>query len=228
MTATQLQNNKSVVVGGHVWPEPQVDSNGAALFSIANGTAVATLTGLKALAYAFDGQTFQVEADGSNWRYVAASTLTGDDILVATPSTLTGRFLRTDKEVDITAAVAYTTANNAVLYTVPTGFRLGLGVAFWEVTTSFAGGSSSAIGVSSSNTGLSTAGDVLGGASGDVAATLVSTGAFAKGTVGTKIGTPAAVIVGGETLKFNRITSVFTSGAGVAHFPVKVLLAPAS
>ncbi len=191
---------------------------------------VADLTALKAIAAAnrYTGMVAMVQADGSLWRFAAASTLTGDDMLVAAPAAGTGKWIRVDKSVDITAEVTKDTADAAVLYTVPAGFVLGLGVPWQHVTTSWTGGSSSAIGCSSSNAGLSTKGDLLGGATGDVAAGLLSTGAYAKGTVGAKIGKPGAVLVGGETILHDKITSAFTAGAGVDHFPVTVLVAPAS
>jgi len=189
---------------------------------------VATLAALKAVAAAdrFDGLNATLSSDGSKWRFASASAVTGDDFLVVAPTVGSGRWIRTDKFVDITAAIGFGTADAAVLYTVPTGFRLILGVPFHNVTTSWTGGSSSAIGLSSSNGGLSTAGDLLGGATGDVAAGLLSTGAYAKGTVGAKIGKPGAVLIAAETVIFNRITSVFTAGASTVHIPVFVDLAP--
>lgn len=189
---------------------------------------VADLTALKAIgsAYRVNGMLAVVVADGSRWRFVAGSSLTGDDILVAAPAAGTGRWIRADNMVDITAAVTFNTADNAVLYTVPTGFRLQVGVPFWNVGTSWTGGTNSAIGVSSSNTGLATAGDLLGGAGGDVAAGLLSTGAYAKGTKGTKVGTPEAVLIGAETVKFNRVVDAFTAGAATLHLPVFVVTAP--
>lgn len=227
MVATQLSNSNSVVIGGHV---TAYDASGAQLFAYSGAPSiVATKTALQAVTNARDGQDFQVQADGSNWRYVAASVLTTDaaSALVLTATGMTaGAFLRTDTDVDVTAAVAYTTADAAVLWTVPVGFVLQPGVAWQHVTTSWTGGSSSAIGASSSGGGATTKGDILGGSGGDVAAGLLSTGTYAKGTVGAKIGNPVTILVGGDTIKFDRITSVFTAGAGVDHFPMKVLLAP--
>jgi len=216
--------NYSIKVGGHVqsWtPE------GAMLAAFSNVAGSATLAALKGASLT-DGAAYVVAADGSTWRYAATSVLAADDILVAAPTSGTGRLLRVDKEVDVTAAVTFATADAAVLYTVPAGFQLALGIPYIHVTTSWTGGTSSAIGASSSATGLTAKGDLLGGASGDVAAGLLSTGAYAKGTKGTDIGTPGALLVGGDAILFDRITSVFTAGAGVLHFPVKVLLAPAS
>jgi hypothetical protein len=119
--------------------------------------------------------------------------------------------------VHIKAPIAYTTANNAVLYTLPA--RMKINQLFWEVTTTFAGGTNSAIGVSSDTAPDETAGDLLGGGSGDVAATLVSTGAVGKGgTIGASFGSNGVVVLpAGAVIRFNRITSIFTSGAGFVH-----------
>lgn len=121
--------------------------------------------------------------------------------------------------------IAFGTADAAVLFTVPTltngAAAVKIDSLFWEVTTSFTGGSSSAIGVSSSNTRYSTKGDLLGGASGDVLATLVSTNTYVPGTLGAKYAAAATTgkifLVAGDTLRFDRITSAFTAGAGFVH-----------
>jgi hypothetical protein len=123
--------------------------------------------------------------------------------------------------------IAFGTADATVLFTVPTlpNGCVGLYLAkfWWEVTTSFTGGSASAIGLSSSNAGYSTAGDLLGGATGDVAATLVSTTKYKVGTAGAKISAASpglVILVAADTIKFNRITSAFTAGAGFVHIDV--------
>jgi hypothetical protein len=86
---------------------------------------------------------------------------------------------------------------------------------YWEVTTGFTGGSSSAIGISSSNsTGHTTKGDLLGGSGGDVAATLVA--GYPSGTIGADIAA-GLMMVAADTVRFDRITSAFTAGAGAAH-----------
>lgn len=194
---------------------------------------VATIAALKALdaTQTNDGAMYRVAAAGGQqlvYKYVAASALTGDDLLVLAPADgrAAGRFVFVGSYIDLSFAVDHTTADAAVLYTVPTGFQLQVGVPWWHVDTSFTGGASSAIGLSSSNAGLSTAGDLLGGASGDLAATLASTGPYAQGTVGAKIGKPAALLVAGDTIKFNRIASNFTAGAGSAHVPVFPIATP--
>lgn len=118
--------------------------------------------------------------------------------------------------VTVKVAVSKDNADADVIYTIPAGHRLRLARSYWHVTTPFTGGASSAIGVSSSNAAYATKGDILGGASGDVLAGL--TAGF-KGTAGAKMGANAPVILEpGDTLKFDRITSAFTAGAGYAVF----------
>lgn len=191
----------------------------------------ATLATLKAipLLARVDGGEWLVIADGSLWRFAATSVLTTDgDNLLVVPTVAGGAYIRVDRDIDILMAATFATADAAVLYTVPAGFQLFVPVMYHRVTTTWAGGASSAIGCSSSNAGLATKGDLLGGATGDVAAGLASTGAYAKGTIGAKAGKPGALLVAGETIIFDRITSAFTSGVGVIHAPVRVLLAPAA
>lgn len=119
----------------------------------------------------------------------------------------------------VTIPVDFNKADAAVLFTIPAGYRCQVGRAFWEVTTPWTGGASSAIGVSSSNANANTKGDILGGAAGDVAAGL--TAGF-KGTVGAKIAALGLVVlVAGDTIRFDRIASAFTAGAGFLHLPLQ-------
>lgn len=193
--------------------------------------SVATLAALKALAAPGDlvhGNEVLVDADGSRWRFHSSSAVAGDDILVVTPDASAyasaGRWLRCVGEVDLAVPFTYATTNNATIFTLPTGAVFALERAYWEVTTGFTGGSSSAIGVSS--TTRSTAGDILGGSSGDVAATLVA-GSAIPGTIGTTMDTitelHANVFAAGEAFKLNRITSAFTAGVGKVHLVGKLL-----
>lgn len=117
----------------------------------------------------------------------------------------------------IKLAVGYATADAAVLYTVPAEKRLMIEQTFWEVTTGFTGGTSSAVGVSSSQSPHNTKGDLLGGATGDVAATLVA--GVVEGTPGASFsGSPGIVVLeAGATVIFDRITDAFTAGAGFVH-----------
>lgn len=109
--------------------------------------------------------------------------------------------------------IAYTATDGEVLFTVPDGHNLRVNRVWWNVQTQFSGGSSSAIGASSSNASYNTPGDLIGGASGDVSATLAA--GQKGGTIGAKFGSNGVVVlVPGDTIKFNRITSAFTAGAG--------------
>ena len=120
--------------------------------------------------------------------------------------------------------VAYSTADAETLYTVPAGIRLFLHRLIWEATTGFTGGSSSAIGVSSDATGFTTKGDLLGGSGGDVTATLGTSGSLAAGTIGAKFGSNGAIVLpAGKLIRFDRITSAYTAGAGFVHVLASIL-----
>lgn len=121
-------------------------------------------------------------------------------------------------------AISFANADGDVLYTVPAGVTLGMFMAgAWEVTAAFTGGTSSAIGISSNASGYTTKGDVHGGATGDVLATL--TAGFKRGTAGAKVSAAPSMVAlpGGSTIKFDRITSAFTAGAGYVHLPFVVI-----
>lgn len=169
----------------------------------------------------FDGMEILVTADNSRWIFSAASALADTTSnLVITPTNGTGAWLRVDRHVALKLAIAFGNADADVLFAMPaSGFRLMLQSVFWEVTTSFAGGSSSAIGISSATAPHDTKGDLLGGSGGDVAAMLVSTTAMTQGTIGVSYSSAPkmAVLEPAATLRFDRITSAFTSGAGFVH-----------
>jgi hypothetical protein len=181
---------------------------------------------LAAFAQPVDGMTAFVKADRSQWIFDAANTTTdASGQLFVTPPSGSGRWVRSSRTPVLKFAVTFATADAAVLFTVPTGMSLRLTRVLWEVTTSFSGGASSAIGASSSNAAYNTKGDLLGGASGDLAATLVgATPAAVRGTLGTKFANSGIVqLVGGDTLRFDRIASAFTAGAGTIDLSVDVL-----
>jgi hypothetical protein len=127
----------------------------------------------------------------------------------------------------LSLAVDFTKADGAVLFTVPGlvgNGRLAIERAFWEPKVSFAGGASSAIGLSSSNAAYNTKGDLLGGAGGDVAAGLTFAAPFFKGTIGAKAaGQGVIVLQTGDQILFNQIVSAFTSGSGFVHLPCSVI-----
>lgn len=172
--------------------------------------------------------------NGRLFAWHPTSELDGDDQLVIIPddrnsdvdtalaADLPGRWLAVPGQtVDLALAFTYATADGATLYTVPTGANLLILSSYWEVTTGFTGGSSSAIGLASDQTGHTTAGDLLGGSGGDVAATLVA-GDYIEGTLGADLTNPI-VLKAGKLVTFERITSAFTDGAGNAHIVAVVL-----
>lgn len=195
----------------------------------------ATRAALKALiaAHRADGMLAMVASDGSLWRFLGSSAVAGDEAgeLVLAPDAGSGRWYRADKAFVMRLPFAAALADAAVLLTVPEGFALRLtGHPYWEVTVAFTGGSSSAIGVSSSITGYTTKGDLLGGATGDVAATLGA--GIAAGTQGGElddnVGFHAMLFEEGTTIRYDEITSAFTAGSGFVCIPVAVGLAPAT
>jgi hypothetical protein len=119
--------------------------------------------------------------------------------------------------------IDFTIADAAVLYTIP--YRSRVVALFWEITASFTGGSSSAIGVSSSQAAFTTKGMIHGGSSGDVAATLVTGAQPFRGTQGTAFTAAPfiAILDVGATLRFDRVTSAFTAGAGFVHAELRVV-----
>jgi hypothetical protein len=168
-----------------------------------------------------------VRADGSMWRFVAASTAVEDEgqELVIEPDAGTGRWVTADKTKVLKLPIGFATANGDAILTVPTGVVLRLAAQpWWEVTTGFTGGTASAIGVSTSLTGYEVGGDFLGGAAGDVAATLVA--GVINGTIGDELGDitglKAMLFVAGDELQFDAITSAFTAGAGFVCVPVAI------
>lgn len=157
------------------------------------------------------------------------SEVAGDDQLVIIPddrnmsvdtllaASLPGRWLAVPGQmVDLALVIAYTIADAATLYTMPVGANMRLVPGYWEVTTGFTGGSSSAIGLSSDQTGHTTKGDLLGGSGGDVTATLGTAADYIEGTIGADIAA-GVILKAGKLVRFDRITSVYTAGAGFAH-----------
>lgn len=204
---------------------------GARLVSQRIATPVASVTALKAMAPStrVAGMLAVNTANGQTWRFHASSSLTGDDILVATPDSGSGRWLLVPGAHRLQMTIAYTTADAAALLTVPTGCYIVPLEFWWQVSTSFTGGTNSAIGLSSNKTGFDTKGDLLGGATGDVLATLAAAGSGATpimGTIGAGFDTLAkrrTVLVPTNTVRFDRVTSVFTAGAGTANMSCIVL-----
>jgi hypothetical protein len=191
-------------------------------------STVATIAALKGIAAAnrYEGQVVLVQANGSLWRFGAASTLTTDaaEALAVEPTAGDGCWLRVDKTFVAKLPIAYTTADGAAILTVPAGFCLRMiGFPWWEVTTGFTGGTDSAIGVSTNLTGYETKGDILGGATGELTATLGTSG-IKLGTIGDELGDIAGMhamlFPAASEFQFDRIASVYTAGAGFVCVPV--------
>lgn len=189
------------------------------------GEPVATLTALKAIPAdrRVDGQVFLCLADNVLWKFSSASALNGDDVLVAAPAAGSGRFLRVPGAGKFELPITFATLDAAALLTMQAGQELAVSSAIWRVTADFTGGTGSAIGLSSNKTtptNWSTKGDVLGGSSGDVAATLVASVGIVAGTIGTDMDTLAKVrglvLKATDTIKFDRITDAFLAGTGSA------------
>lgn len=213
--------NKVLVQGGSAVSGPTGASGIAG--SVADRAALAAV-GASSRA---TGMVVMVQSDRSTWMFDGTATSDEDEgqELVIEPAAGSGRWLRADKAFTMKLPIDYTMADGAAILTVPAGFVLRLtGLPFWEVTTGFSGGSSSAIGVASDKTGYDTAGDILGGATGDVAASL--TAGVRAGTIGPKLDSFAELqaffLEEADTLTFERITSAFTAGAGFVCLPVSV------
>lgn len=181
-----------------------------------------TIANLKALNVKLlsDGDEMTVTANNSHWRFDADGTAVDvTDNLIISPTAGVGKWVRTDATVAMKIAIAFGTSDAATLLIVPAGFTLKLQELFFEVTTNWAGGSSSAIGISSADTPHSTQGDLLGGAAGTVAAELTTTIGYTGENLGINFASApfVAVLQATDTIRFDQITSTFTSGAGFLH-----------
>lgn len=215
------------VVAGEVgdWLEIELEIGNKAY--VASST-VATIAALKGIAAAnrYEGQTVLVQANGSLWRFSATSILTTDaaEALAVEPTAGDGCWLRVDKAFIMKCPISFETADGAAIYTVPAGFAFRIaGMPYWEITTGFTGGSSSAIGISTNITDYEAKGDILGGASGELTATIGTAGDKA-GTLGDEmndnVGLQAMLFVAGSEFQFDRITSAYTAGAGFFCVPI--------
>jgi hypothetical protein len=202
---------------------------GAQQLSRRFGGTFATRAALKGLSAKFrcDGMIAMVATDGSLWRFGCSSVLTTDvaEALLLIPTVGTGVWFRVDKTFVARLAIGFGTLDAASLLTVPEGFVLRpAGFPYWEVNTAFSGGASSAIGVSTNKASYNTKGDLLGGAAGDVAASL--TAGIKLGTIGPKFDTlaewQALLLVEGDQVRFDRITSAYTAGSGNVMLPLFV------
>jgi hypothetical protein len=189
----------------------------------------ATRAALKTLdsASRSDGM-FAYVSDGSVWRYVDASVVSdtsGNFALTPDDNPTTGRWLRVPAGgLDISASFTAATADAAALITLPTNALALVRQGYWKVAVVGSGGATPTMGLSSNNAAYNTAGDLLGGAAGDGASVFGTLGIRA-GTIGAK--TAAGILlVGGNTIRLNKITSAFTTVSAEAHLVVDLLANP--
>jgi hypothetical protein len=181
----------------------------------------------KAIEFDFHdhGRVIQL-ATGNHYRYHRSSILAADDQFVIKPNRGNGRLLLAPGHwFDLALPIAFGLADAAVLATLPTNALALLGRSYWEVTADWTGGSSSSIGISSGTAPHNTKGDILGGAGGDVAATLVASSGKVLGTVGADQAA-GILLKSGVTVRYDEITSAFTAGSGFAHLVGLMLANP--
>jgi len=179
-----------------------------------------------------DGMIALVQNDGvgaSLWQFSYASQLVDDGLFAVEPTDgSAGAWLRMPGFACLDLPITFNTADAAILLTVPTGALVRPLEFNWKVSVNFTGGASSAIGVSSSTlSGKTTKGDLLGGAGGEVAATLLAaSGEAFMGTIGAQWATIAnrrILMKATDTLRFDRIVSAFTAGTGSVRVACEIL-----
>lgn len=167
------------------------------------------------------------------FRWVAGSASADNNasqlIVVPTTGGGSGRWVRCDPKIDLLLPFTFATADRAALLTNPTELTLSLLLdeCLWEVTTAFAGGAGSRIALSIGTAPVAdTNGSLMGGAAGDgigATATLSSANMW-KPTAGVGGSGKAMVLRSvGDQILFNQVTSVFTSGVGIAHVPANLI-----
>ena len=178
-----------------------------------------TLALLKTFDVANQEHGERIQLSNGLWYYYhSTSVLTADDIFVIAPNNnQPGRYLLAPGlPFDIALPLDFSLADAAALATTPTGFVAAIGRSYWEITADWTGGSSSAIGVSTDTAPHATKGDLLGGAGGDVAATLVASAGKTLGTIGADVA-GGVLLKDGVVLRYDEIVSAFTAGTGYVH-----------
>jgi hypothetical protein len=215
----------TAATGAAEWVEVELELGSQAFVGLAT---VATRAALKAIAAAnrYEGMQVVVQSDYSHWVFDSDSTQVEDtaDELVQQPSAGSGRWIRADKSFVMKIPIGFADTDALAIETIPAGMTLKLvSHPWWEVTTGWTGGVAAAIGISTSLTGYDTKGDLLGGAGGDVTATLGTAGIKA-GTEGGELndltGFRAMLFVAATEIRFDRINDVFAAGAGFVCVPV--------
>ncbi|RTL30301.1 MAG: hypothetical protein EKK55_02180 [Rhodocyclaceae bacterium] len=149
--------------------------------------------------------------DASNLIYLRPTLLTSGDA---------GRFIVDTRSLNLRIPVTAAQADAATIFTVPTGcaFKVVDPGFWWDITTtSFTGGSSASMGISSNKTGFTGKGSLLGGTGGDVLATLATSASPTLGTRGFRT-FPAGSRIVTETL-------AVASAAATPSYTIDQLLA---
>jgi len=189
-------------------------------------TFAATLAELKTFDVNGNIHGERIQIAGNTYYYHATSVLAGDDLFVIAPNQGPGRYLLAPGyPFDLAMAITSALADAAYLATLPANLVALIGRSYWEITTDWTGGSSSTIGISTDTAPHNTKGDLLGGAAGDVAATLVASAGKTLGTVGTDVA-GGILVKGGQKIRYDEITSAFTAGAGYVHLVGTMLANP--
>jgi hypothetical protein len=190
------------------------------------GLTAAQMTAIKPQAR-FANMPAQLN-NGLRYFWHNTTALAADGFLVVdaddTPA-LGAWLLAAGQEALFSMPIGFGTADAAALLTIPAGCLLIPRDFWWTISVDFAGGSSSAIGVSAS-VGPDTKGDLLGGAAGDIATNLEAADSPTWGTIGLEWDTVAErriFLAAATVLRFDRITSVFTSGAGTVEMLARVV-----
>ena len=211
--------------GSKTEPHPNKERSLRDMLHVLTGVTAAQLTALKP-AQRFAG--LEAVIAGVRWYWHATSVLTADNLLVmaADDAPTAGRWLVTPGQtVALSMPITFATADTAALLTVPAGALLIPRDLWWTITASFTGGTSSAIGVSAT-VGPTTQGDLLGGATGDVATDLEAGDSPTFGTIGAlwdSVAERRLFLEAATVLRFDRITSVFTAGTGTVELLVTVV-----
>jgi hypothetical protein len=159
------------------------------------------------------------------YRFISGSTSPDNNQsqLIVVPGTnpASGKWMRWDLCFDLVIPVGFANTDNQSMVVVPTGMTLQPHPnVILEVTTLWAGGVASTIGLSFSTPSLGrTKGNLAGGAAGNAGFTSTF---FAAMTLGSQFAPGLAqgvILPPASIIAFDRIASAFTSGAGNFHLP---------
>lgn len=178
-------------------------------------------------AYCLVNGTAAIGTSGACQRMIWLPTSTSPDnnqgqLVVIPTAGGTGRWIRRDPLIDLILPVTFASADGLQLCLVPAELTLlpCIAAPFLEVTTIWAGGVASTIGLSMSTPSLGrTKGNLGGAAVGDSGMTSTF---FKQFTLGSQFApglTQAPVLSPTSQIFWDRITSAFTSGAGNVHIP---------